>query len=662
MDTEKMKTFQPIEINGMKLKNRLGMPSFLNNPVGENGTVTDVTVRWFEERAKGGAGLVMTGACFPVDPGIPLLRSMALSVADDSCIAGFASIAKAVQSHGGRLGVQIAQGGPMLGLSPSPPPYPDETHAKQTVNEAFGQPPIPIHDLSLEEIIGVEDAFAASAARMKQAGADCVELHCTHGGASLCSTFISPFYNKRTDQYGGDWEGRLRMPVETIQKMREAVGKDYPILVRVCADQLLGSRGITLEDTIKYVVPALEKAGVDCFDVSQGDNIRSVEGVSIPLYYPRGCFIYVAEAVKGVTKLPVIGVGRIIEIEMAEKFLQEGKADIIFMGRQFTADPETPNKYLEGRPGDIRKCIGCLGGCGRPCPINYDIQDMPVPFTPAEKSKKVLVIGGGVGGMEAARVATQRGHKVTLMEKDAELGGMVSVLARNPLSAEFGNFVEYLGNQMRKLKVDVRICREAGIPDVTELNPDVVILATGSTATVPEEAQGKPGVMTHSEASRNIQAIGQKVIVYGFFGSELAIHLAEQGRDVVLLGRGGEGSLGSDISQARKWWLIRKLTDVNVARETAAAQRIDNPRVMFNIQVNDVTAEGVHVTDGEGAKTVLLCDTLIFSRRFGERKTNDSLFDELQGKVAEVYKIGDCAQPRNIKDAVWEANEVARKI
>jgi 2,4-dienoyl-CoA reductase-like NADH-dependent reductase (Old Yellow Enzyme family)/thioredoxin reductase len=657
-----MKVFQPIEINGMKLRNRLGMPSFLNNPVGENGEVTDITVRWFEERAKGGAGLVMTGACFPFDPGIPALRRLALSVADDSCISGFTRMSKAVQSHGAALGVQIAIGGPMLGFSPSPPPYPDETHAKQTVAEAFGQPPIPIHDLSVEEIVQFEDAFAAAAARCKQAGADCVELHCTHGGASLCSTFISPFYNKRDDEYGGDWEGRLRFAVETIQKMRKAVGKDYPILVRICADQLLGSRGITVEDTVKYVVPALEEAGVNCFDVSQGDNIRSVEGISIPLYYPRGCFIYVAEAVKKVTTLPVIGVGRIIEIEMAEKFIREGKADIIFMGRQLTADPDTPNKYLDGRPEDIRKCIGCLAGCGRPCPINYDIQDEPISMTPAEKSKSVMVIGGGVGGMEAARVAALRGHQVTLIEKEPELGGMVAALGLNPLTGEFANIIDYLTAQMRRLEVKVQVCREATVADIEELKPDVVILATGSTATIPEPARGKLGVMTHSEASRNYRAIGQNVVVYGLFGAELAIYLAEQGKDVVLMGRSGEGSLGSDVAQARKWWIIRKLTDVNVVRETPAAQKLSNPKVVFNVQIEDVTTEGIHVVDNEGAKSVLPCDTLIFSRRFGERSANDSLFDVLQTKVAEVYKIGDCAQVRGIKDAVWDANEVARRI
>ena len=659
MDIKDMKVFQPIHIKRMRLKNRLGLPSMLNNPVGEDGAVTDVSIRWFEERAKGGAALIMTGAIKAIDPGVPMIRSLGYSLYDDRFTDGFAKMAKAVQSHGACLGVQIAQGGPMLGMSPSPPPYPDEAHVTQTVAVALGQPPIPIQDLTVEQIVQLEDAIALASARCKQAGCDCVELLCTHGGASLYSSFISPYYNRRTDAYGGDWEGRMRMPVETIRKMREAVGDEYPILVRICGDQLLGDRGITLDDTVGHVVPALEKAGVDCFDVSQGDNIRSVEGISIPLYYPRGCYIYVAEAVKQVTSLPVIGVGRIVDIEMAERFLQEGKADIIFMGRQLTSDPETPRKYFEGRPEDIRKCIGCLAGCGRPCPINYDIQDAPIPFTPAEKAKRVLVIGGGVGGMEAARIAALRGHKVTLMERDAELGGMVAALALTPMTAEFRNIIDYLGTQMRKLGVDARVCKEATVADVEELKPDVAIVAAGSSMLVPEEARGKPGVMDHIEAVKNWRAIGQKVVIWGLVAAELAISLAEQGKDVVMIGRGGEDTLARDYPQSRRWYAIRKLTDVDVARETPQAAKLENVRVLYHVDVEEVSLEGIRTKDGLGRERVLPYDTLIISR---ERGPNSSLFDELQGKAPEVYKIGDCSEVGDIKTAVWSANEVARKI
>ena len=646
------KLSEPIEINGMKLKNRIGFAPFLNMPREMDGTITDLTNRWFEERAKGGAGFIMTGAFLPTMCNAPGAQER------------FAKLAEVIHSHGARIGVQIVHGGPMGGQGPSPAPYPDETHPKYGQFDVMFGSIIPVPEITVEQIEQYENEFAAGAAALKAAGIDCVELHCAHGGATLCCSFISPFYNRRTDKYGGDWEGRLRFPVETIKKMREAVGDDYPILARIDADELLGKRGITVEDAINHIVPALEEAGLDCFDVSQGSIVHSPEGITIPLYYPRGCYIHNAAAVKQVTKLPVIGVGNIFDLDMAERFLQEGKADIIYMGRQITADPETPNKYFEGRLEDIRECIGCVGGCGRPCTINYDIQDEPIPLTTAEKPKKILVVGGGVGGMEAARIATLRGHKVTLIEKDSQLGGMVAALALNPLTGEFGNIVEYLGTQLRKLGVDVRVCKEATGADVEELKPDVVILATGSSPTIPEVAQGKFGVMTHSEASKNMRAIGQRVVVWGIFGVELAISLAEEGKDVVLLARAGEGSLGSDISGARRWWLLRKLTDMNIVRESPEAMRITNPELLYHVEVEDITTEEIKVKVGgnEGRAKVIPYDTLILSQRFGERKANDSLFDELQGKVPEVFKIGDCDQVRGILEAIHGANEVVRKI
>jgi len=664
-----MKLSEPIEINGMKLKNRIGFAPLLNMPAGEGGYINDRTIRWFEERAKGGTGLIMTGTVAGSPPRMPVQQGVfgfrGIGLYDDKYVPGFARLAEAVHSHGAKLGVQIGIiGSVMGGRGPSPPPYPDEMHATDDLFYIMAGRRTPHMEVTIEEIKQSQRDVAAAASRAKAAGVDCVLLHCSHGGATGGCSFISPYYNRRTDEYGGSWEGRLRHPIETIKKMREAVGEDYPIHVRICADQLLGKRGITPEDTTRIIVPTLEEAGVDCFDVSQGDMIRAGEGITIPLYYPRGCFIHLAAAVKEVTKLPVIGVGNIFDLDMAEKFLQEGKADIIYMGRQITADPETPKKYFEGRPEDIRKCIGDLGGCGNPCTINYDIQEEPIPLTPAKKPKKVVVLGGGVAGMEAARIAALRGHKVTLMEKDSQLGGMVATLALNPLTSEFGNIIDYLTTQIGKLGVDVRVCKKATIADIEEMTPDVAILATGSSAAIPEVAQGKLGIMTHSEASRNRRAVGQRVVVWGLFGVELAVSLAEEGKDVVLLGRGGEGSLGSDLSMARRWWLFRKLTDVNVPRETPPAKRVYNPEVLYSVEVKDITTEGVKVEVGGNAerKQVIPYDTLILSQRFGERRTNDSLFGELQGKVAEVHKIGDCLQVRGIKEAIWSANEVARKI
>lgn len=658
-----MKIFEPIAIKGMHLKNRIGMAPFLNMPADEEDFINDQTVRWFEARAEGGTGLVMTGNVMPVAPSAQArqLGIRGIGIYDDKFIPGLARVAKAVHAHGASLGVQMGMGGPMAGMAPSLPPYPDEKTATDELFFILMGFRMPIVELSIEQIELFEDAIAQAAGRAKAGGADCVELHCAHGGATLLCSFISPYYNRREDKYGGSWENRLRFPVETIQKMRKAVGDDFPILVRISADQLLGKRGITLEDTTNIIVPAVEKAGVDCIDVSQGDMLRSGQGITIPLYYPTGCFIHLAAAVKKVTKLPVIGVGAIFDLDMAEKYLQEGKADIIYMGRQLTADPETPKKYLEGRREDIRKCIGCLGGCG-PCSINYEIHNEGIPLTPAQKSKKVLVIGGGVGGMEAARIAALRGHKVTLIEKDSELGGMVAALAQAKLMTQFGNIVDYLDTQMRRLKIDVRISKEASIADIEELKPDVVILATGASAVIPEVGRGKPGVLTHKEAMKRKKEIGQKVVIWGTFGAELALSLAEEGKDVVLLTQAGESALASDLTGLRRFYILRKLTDINIPRPTPDTARVSNPEVLFNVDMEEITAKGIKIKDNDGKTKVIPYDTLIVSTRFGQMKRNDSLFDELQGKVPEIHKIGDCSDVKGIQDAIWSANEVARKI
>ncbi len=579
----------------------------------------------------------------------------------------FAEIAEAVHAHGAKLGVQIGDGGIMLGQGPSPMPYPNPDDPKISTFQYFTgniSPFFPgLEDvlvLPVEEIEKKVDVFANFALKLKEAGVDCVELHCAHGGATLYCSFISPFYNRREDEYGGSWDNRLRFPINTIKKIRESVGKDFPIFVRLSVDELLGDQGITLKDTTEFIVPAMEEAGVDCFDISQGSILHSPEGITIPLYYPRGCYIHHAETVKKTTKLPVIGVGRIVEMEMANQFLEEEKADIIYMARQLTSDPDTPKKYFQGQGDEIRKCIGCLEGCGTPCPINYDMAPDALPLGKSEVAKKVLIIGGGVAGMEAARVCALRGHHVALMEKEAKLGGTVSSLALDPLSIEFANFIDYLGNQMKKLKIDVRVCRDVDLADVDEIKPDTVIVATGASLVIPDIAKGKSGVMDHIEALENRAGIGKKVIVWGLmYGSELAVSLAGEGKDVILIGEGGEKSMVSHAADNRRWWVLRKLVDIDTVRATEHAAKLDNPEVLLNVKVEDVTSDGICVKTDKGDLKLIEFDTLIISRG---RMKNDSLFDDLQEKVLEIFKIGDCSAAGNIQKAVQSANEVARKI
>ena len=648
--------FEPIQIKNMRLKNRLGFAPFLNMPgVFTELAITDETIRWFEERARGGTALIMTGGLMPMIIGMPGFKE------------GIGRLAEVIHSYDAKLGVQLVAGGPMTGRGPSLPPFPDERSPTQMLMDVVKMepgllpptPPTP-EAISVGEVLLHEQAFADTAAVLKEVGVDCVELHCAHGGATICCSFISPYYNKRDDEYGGSWENRLRFPVETIQKMRDAVGEDYPLLVRISADELLGDKGITIADTVEHIVPALEKAGVDCIDVSQGCILRSPEGIEIPLYYPRGCFIHLAEAVKKATRLPVIGVGRIVDLDMAEQFLREGKADLIYLGRQITSDPETPKKYLEGRGEDIRKCIACVEGCGTPCSINYDMAPGAIRLTPAERSRKILVIGGGVAGMEAARVCALRGHRVTLLEQRDELGGMVAALALDPLTGEFGNFPDYLTAQLDKLGVDVRLSTRADTAAVEKLSPDAVIVATGSSMTIPPMAKGRSDVMDHIEALRRRTEIGHRVIVWGFsYGAELAISLAGEGKDVTLIGEGGQDGLGTHGSNFRKFWVLRKIADITPARGTTHAAKLSNPKLQTRVKVREVSDKGVRIANRDGEESVLAFDTLIVSRG---RRRNNALVKLLQAKLPEVHEIGDCASAADILKAVTSANEVARTI
>jgi NADPH-dependent 2,4-dienoyl-CoA reductase/sulfur reductase-like enzyme len=297
--------------------------------------------------------------------------------------------------------------------------------------------------------------------------------------------------------------------------------------------------------------------------------------------------------------------------------------------------------------------------CG-PCPINYEIhREGYIPLTPAEKPKKVLVIGGGVGGMEAARIASLRGHKVTLMEKSAKLGGLVASLAKTPMTTEFGNLIKYLSIQMEKRNVDVRTGQKAGVTEVEALKPDVVLLSAGSTMQIPAEAKGKPGVMDHIEALNRMDEIGQKVVIWGLVGADLAVSLAKAGKDVVLMGRGGIETLAKYYPQSRRFYIFRQLTDINVPRVTPEGQRLSNPEVLYHITVEGVANNQIQTVNKDGVKRTIPYDNLIVSR---ERKPNNELYEKLQGKVAEVYKIGDCAAVSEIQEAILMANEVARKI
>ena len=533
-----------------------------------------------------------------------------------------------------------------------------------------GLPPYPGRIMTKEDIRGIIRYAGIAAGRAKRAGFDCVSVHNAHSDIMFGACSLDPMFNARDDEYGGDLEGRLRFTVELIQEMRKNVGPDFPITMRINGDDLKGELGNTLEDICTYIIPELEKAGLDAIDVSQGGSMYAGQGCLPVLYYPRACWIYISSTIKKHAHVPVFGVGRVTSMEMAEKILREGKVDILYFGRQHYVDNDTVKKFKEGKcmPSQVRQCIGCDTRCF-PCSVSYDSLDMVadgvVPVMPLEKKKKILVIGGGVGGMEAARVAAQRGHDVTLWEKSGKLGGAVGTMATTPHLSEFQNIIDYLAGQMGELGVDVKVCCEGTLEKVKAFAPDAVILAAGTSEKLPEVFQGQPMVMSLMEAIdrkrefRSFAGWHKKVWFSGFTGCEFALDLADQGAEVTMVGPGGDDSVAAEkwFTRDRKVYLRKRLTDANYIRRSKDTERA-NVRMLFNSRIESVDAAGVHYYHN-GIHKVGEYDVVIVT---SPRVKNDQMYEALTGIVPEVYKIGDCDKTGLIQDAIAAANKVARVI
>ena len=654
---EKPKLLQPITIRGMRLKNRIAYapmlcPGFAN----DDGSVSGRNMRWYEDRVKGGIGFVMSESILPYTP-TKIGTIFALDI--DENIPGFAKLVDMIHSHDVKVCAQVAEAGETFALAAAlgmpiemllPSVLPQEKVAAGFKKCLPTFPPeIKVREPSIEEIKAIEESFVACAKRVKEAGFDAIEIHSAHG--TLHSAFLSPHYNKRTDEYGGSWENRMRFLLETIELMRKTVG-DFPIFVRISADELLteeGERGIHIEETCKIVAPRLEEAGVDCLDVSAGLIATTPQGITVPLYYPRGCWVHYAEMVKKAVNIPVIGVGRINDMKLAEKYVEEERVDIIYMGRQIICDPETPRKYMEGRLEDIRMCLGCLEGTQgcTTCGINFDAgREGDFPIKPAEKPKRVLVVGGGVAGMEAARIAAIRGHQVTLYERDGKLGGTVLIASEEPLKRELRNIVNYLQVQVKKLPVKIELGKEVTPELVGKIKPDTVIFATGASPRVPKIARGKPNVFVQDDFLTKKPEPGKRVVVWGIAtGAETAIALAKRGRKVTLVGSSDMVAPHLVLTIGRRYYILRTIEELGI-------------EVLTTTKVEDITSEGV-VVSKDGKKRTIPADTVIVAVG---RKPNRDLIEVLKGKLPECYEIGDCARPANIASAITTANEVARRI
>lgn len=599
-----------------------------------------VAVDFYLARARGGAGLIQLpwGNVDPASEYSPIRP-----LYHDKFVPGLARLVEAIHSAGAVVCDQLWHAGRQLHLlrpgmdvvAPSAIPWSRSARVPR--------------ELSIAEIKELVEKFVRAAIRAKRAGVDIIEIHAAHG--YLVGSFLSPQTNQRTDEYGGDLIRRARFIIEIIKGIKKEVGADFPVSCRINGtDHVRG--GITLEDA-KMIAPLLIDAGIDLLSVSAG-IYGSYPTIIPPIDMPHGCNVPLAEALKSVVNVPVITAGRINDPRLGEEILAAGKADLIGMGRALLTYPELPMKAARGEFSEIRKCIACntcidsldLGPIR--CPVNPTLgREKELEIVPATKKKRVMVIGGGPAGMEAARVAALRGHEVNLYEKQPRLGGQWLLAAAPPYKQEFMEFISYLSLQLDKLGVRVVVGQAASPSLVRELKPDVVIVATGSIfVKLPLPGMELDKMVSAWDILRGNSSAGSTVLVVGSgnVGLETAHFLAAQGKKVTVIEM--LGKLGADMGDTLRWHLLNRLREYRVT-------------ISNSTELKQVAEERITVCRNGADEVWTEFDTVVLAT--GSRPANE-LATKLKGSVTELYVIGDAAQPRKGDDATREGAEVGCRI
>lgn len=529
------KIFEPGKIGNLEIKNRLVVPPMLSEYADEDGNLTERYIRYYEEKAKGGFGLIIAedNAVEPRGAGFTKLAGLW----DDSQIKKHKEFTSRIKAYGAKIFVQVYHAGreasqSILGMQPvAPSPIHDPA--------IFEIP----HELTIDEVIELEDKFVDSIVRAQKAGYDGTELHGAHG--YLINQFVSPFSNKRTDIYGGNLMNRLRFPLNIIKKAYAKVGKDFVITYRISADEFVEG-GLTIEDS-KIIAPILEDAGIKAIHVS-GSVYKSGYLASAPYQATTALFSDLAKEIKSVVNIPIIAVNKINTPFVAESILKQGKADFVAIGRASIADPEFPSKIREGRLEDIIPCISCDQGCQGNIALQKPVSCLVNPRTGREgqynlekvdNPKKVMIVGGGLAGMQAGVVAAIKGHEVEIFEKADRLGGRWLLAAIPPSKEIFNSFIVYLKGQLDKHKVKVHLNIEVTEELINTFNPDHIILSAGSNPiAIPFKGlETNKNVVQANEILAGKVLPGRNVAIIGggLVGMETAEHLAVHNSSVTVI-------------------------------------------------------------------------------------------------------------------------------
>jgi 2,4-dienoyl-CoA reductase (NADPH2) len=653
------KLFSPIKIGRLELPNRIVSPPMSSGSTND-GFVTDRMLALYRQLAGSGSGLVIVEDAM-VDRPIGKSQIEGVAIDDDKYIPGLTQLADTIKALGARAALQISHGGRQSGrlidgrLAITGGALPVAPSPIATPIPGFVVP----RELTIDEIVELEDKFARAAKRAKEAGFEAISFHCAH--LYLIQQFLSPFSNKRQDAYGGDFNRRQRFLMEIIRKTKKLVGDDYPLICRISGQELWeGEAGLSIEDA-RETARRLEAACIHALSVSLGASPATV----VPRYLPmlttadsmrgrKGGLVHLAAAVKDTVTIPVMTANRILTPQQAEQILEQGKADLICIARGLLADTEWVNKAREGRESEIRLCIGCNESCSGStrgkaitCTVNpLCNSEGKFKIVPATTSRKVLVAGGGPAGLEAARVAALRGHEVILYEKE-RLGGQVNLACLTPGKGDLKTLIDFEVDHLQRLGVAIQN-RELTVEEVRGESPAVVVVATGSHPKLPQvPGIGSPHVATMWDilAGRR-EARGEVVVVGGRqFGAETAEYLASRGFKVTLTE--AAAGIAEDIRHVGE---IFKILNFSLSNHGVT--------ILTNATLEEITPTGVMVRR-KGELVPLNADTVVIAL---SGQSDNQLAQQLEAAGIEHVRVGDCKGVGRINKSILEGFQAGLSV
>ena len=629
--------FSPLKVGNVILKNRIISAPMTYPVLTADGCLTPEAIAFYEMRAKGGAAVVTVSEVIvhtATGKGYSVQVLLDAPNAKDS----LAAAARAVKRHGAIASVELSHGGKYAATDKKDKLRPAVTYGP---SDEYVNGVQTVRAMSKELIQEIVESYGRAASICKEAGFEMMLIHAGHGW--LLQQFLSPAINKRTDEYGGSLENRARLTLEVLDKIRSVVGPDFPLELRISAEEYIEG-GYSFQELIEYA--KMVESKIDLLQVSTGSHEGSFDKTHPSMFMERGVNVHYAAEIKKHVKIPVSTIGALNEPAMMDEIIASGQADAVVMARALLADPFLPRKAMRGDDDEIVRCCRCFTCMAermttglRICALNPIIgREYESNFAQAPtKPKKVLVAGGGPGGMEAALSAAERGHEVILCEKSGELGGALKSERGIPFKKDLYRFIATKTLLLQKAGVDIRLNTEV-TPEYCELiQPDVLIIAVGAEPIIPQlPGIDRPNVIVANYLPENIDKIGSQVVILGGgqVGCETAVYLAQEGKDVTVVEMQRE--LCPDANPRQRPLLLAQLERLVTCKTGMRGVRI--------------TEEGLVCVDPEGKEVLFKADTVICA--VGQRSRRD-VVEKLYDCAPEVMEVGDCVKPARVAEAVF---------